>query len=261
MSEPKIADELIRRAAVMLSTSQKVAILTGAGVSAESGVPTFRASDGLWEGHRIEEVATPEGYARNPELVWKFYNARRANVATVQPNAGHVALAELERHFGDNFTVITQNVDGLHQLAGSKNVLEVHGSLRRTRCVHCRNVADQGLIPLSNQPTCDRCGRNVRPDIVWFGEGLPTEVWEGAQIAAMECDTLIVIGTSAVVYPAAGLIAVVKQRARYGPKLAGDVIEINLTPTEATTHADVGIYAPSGQVLPLIVNKFNELKK
>ncbi|WP_157369427.1 NAD-dependent deacylase [Zavarzinella formosa] len=259
MNEQSPAPELIRRAAAMLATSKRVAVLTGAGVSAESGVPTFRASDGLWEGHRIEEVATPEGYARNPELVWTFYNARRANVATVKPNPGHEALATLENHFGDNFTIITQNVDGLHQQAGSKNVLEVHGSLRRTRCVNCGQIADRGLEVLSNRPECQSCGRAVRPDIVWFGETLPPDIWRKAQEAAEECDTLIVVGTSAVVYPAAGLIGMVKRRIEWGSRPAGDVIEVNIQPSEAASHADVGIYAPSGVVLPLIVEKFREL--
>ncbi len=259
MADHPLDPALIRRAAAMLATSERVAVLTGAGVSAESGVPTFRASDGLWEGHRIEDVATPQGYAKNPLLVWQFYNARRANVATVTPNPAHFALAVLEAHFGDRFTVITQNVDGLHQQAGAKNVLEVHGSLRRTRCPNCGDVADRGLETLSDKPECLKCGRAVRPDIVWFGETLPPDIWQKAQEAAEECDTLIVVGTSAVVYPAAGLIGVVKRRSQWGAKLAGDVIEVNLEPTDASAHADVGLYAPAGVVLPLVVEKFKEL--
>jgi len=259
MADHALDPALIRRAAAMLATSKRVAVLTGAGVSAESGVPTFRASDGLWEGHRIQDVATPQGYARDPLLVWQFYNARRANVATVKPNPAHAAIAELESHFGDAFTVITQNVDGLHQQAGAENVLEVHGSLRRTRCPNCGDVADRGLETLPDKPACLKCGRAVRPDIVWFGETLPPHVWGKAQEAAEECDTLVVVGTSAVVYPAAGLIGVVKQRSQWGAKLAGDVIEVNLEPTEASMHADVGLYAPAGVVLPLIVEKFKEL--
>ena len=259
MTESNPSPELIRDAAERLARSKRVAILTGAGVSAESGVPTFRASDGLWEGHRIADVATPEGYARNPGLVWQFYNARRANVAKVRPNPGHAALAELERHFGDSLTLITQNVDGLHQQAGSVNVLEVHGSLRRTRCVNCGAIADRGLEALPDRPDCLSCGRSVRPDIVWFGESLPPDIWEKANQAAEECDTLIVVGTSAVVYPAAGLISVVKSRTRRTARAAGDVIEVNIEPSEAAGLADVGLYAPSGVVLPLVLAKFREL--
>src|SRR5215471_12938101 len=133
-------DHAIRRAADALRSARRVAVLTGAGVSAESGVPTFRASDGLWEGHRIEDVASPDGFRRDPRLVWQFYNGRRANVARVLPNPGHIALATLEGRYGDSFTLVTQNVDGLHQAAGNRNVLEVHGSLYRTRCTECGAV-------------------------------------------------------------------------------------------------------------------------
>ena len=140
-----MTDDDFARAAEWLRHAERVCVLTGAGVSAESGVPTFRASDGLWEGHRIEDVAHPDGFARDPALVWKFYNARRANVKTVKPNPGHFALAKLEERWGDRFTLVTQNVDGLHRDAGSKNLLEIHGSLRRTRCLGCREVKDRGL--------------------------------------------------------------------------------------------------------------------
>lgn len=252
--------ELIRQAAELLVGSRTVAVLTGAGVSAESGVPTFRASDGLWEGHRIQDVATPEGYSRDPKLVWQFYNSRRANVGKVSPNPGHFALAELEKHFGERFALITQNVDGLHQEAGSRQVLEVHGSLRRTRCVNCGDIADRGLETLSDEPKCGKCGRAVRPDIVWFGESLPQDIWRRSLEATEECDTLIVVGTSAVVYPAAGLISLVKRRSELGIKPAGNVIEVNLEPSEAANHADVGLYAPSGVVLPLVLEEFRKLR-
>src|SRR4051812_18621689 len=143
------ADNELDRAAEVLRRAEQVCVLTGAGVSAESGVPTFRASDGLWEGHRIEDVASPFGWERNPKLVWNFYNARRANVKTVQPNPGHHALVKLEQRWGPNFTLVTQNVDGLHRTAGTRNLLEIHGSLYRTRCTECGEVADQGLKPLA----------------------------------------------------------------------------------------------------------------
>src|SRR4051812_19000708 len=145
---PGDLDRAVREAAEALGRATNVAVLTGAGVSAESGVPTFRAADGLWEGHRIEDVASPDGFRRDPKLVWHFYNGRRANVARVQPNPGHGALADLERRFREGFTLVTQNVDGLHQEAGNQNVLEIHGSLRRTRCTECGAVRERGLETL-----------------------------------------------------------------------------------------------------------------
>jgi NAD-dependent deacetylase len=232
-----------------------VCVLTGAGVSAESGVPTFRASDGLWEGHRIEDVATPTGWDRDPKLVWAFYNARRANVRAVTPNPGHHALAQLEDRWGNRFTLVTQNVDGLHRAAGSRNVLEIHGSLHRTRCTGCGEVQDRGLVPLPDLPGC-HCGGLLRPDIVWFHENLPVDVWEAAQLAAHECGVLLVVGTSAVVHPAASLIPIAKRRSTWDHIRRGaTVIEVNLTPTEASALADIGLYGPSGQVLPQLVER------
>ncbi len=244
-------NESLEIAAEALRRATRVAVLTGAGVSAESGVPTFRASDGLWEGHRIEDVATPYGFEKNPGLVWKFYNARRANVKTVQPNAGHRALAAMERHWGENFTIATQNVDGLHQTAGSKRVHEIHGSLRRTRCTDCGIIQDRGLEDLAELPECGPCGGLLRPDIVWFHEALPEDVWWNAQQAAGECDVLLVVGTSAVVYPAASLIPIAKRTKTPGTT----VIECNLTPTEASAMADIGLYGPSGETLPKLCEK------
>lgn len=245
-----MATDDLERAANLLRDAEKVCVLTGAGVSAESGVPTFRASDGLWEGHRIEDVASPDGWHRNPKLVWNFYHARRAKAGSVLPNAGHVALAKMEAHWGENFTLVTQNVDGLHQRAGSKNVLEVHGSLRRTRCTGCDVTTDRGLEALPELPDCPSCGAMLRPDIVWFGEALPQDIWQQAELAAFECDVLLVVGTSAVVYPAAGLISIAKGGGVKHPR--GRVIECNLTRTEASRHADVGLYGPSGETLPAV---------
>lgn len=241
----------IELAATLLAAARRVCVLTGAGVSAESGVPTFRASDGLWEGHRIEEVAHPHGWAANPQLVWDFYHARRAKAGNVTPNPGHIALANLEERLGDGFTLATQNVDGLHQRAGSKRVLELHGSLRRTRCTGCGVIADQGLDPLPAMPTCDACGAVVRPDIVWFGEMLDPIIIRDASRAAAGCDLLLVVGTSAVVYPAAGLVPIARRN-------RAKVIEFNLTRTEASDLADVGVYGPSGQSLPAVMSCLGE---
>lgn len=243
-------------AADAICEAERVCVLTGAGVSAESGVPTFRASDGLWEGHPIEEVATPYGFQRDPQLVWDFYNARRANVRKVHPNPGHHALVHLEEYFEDRiggcFTLVTQNVDGLHREAGSKNVLEIHGSLYRTRCTGCFEVKERGLDRLAKLPHCE-CGAMLRPDIVWFHEALPEDVWEAAQRAASECDVLLVVGTSAVVHPAASLIPIAKRSRTPG----ATVIELNLTPTEASHHADIGLYGPSGEVLPKLLERLD----
>lgn len=242
------------QAAFHLQHAKSVCVLTGAGVSAESGVPTFRAADGLWEGHRIEEVASPQGWRNNPELVWNFYHLRRANVATVKPNPGHFALARMEQHWGrEKFTLVTQNVDGLHREAGNQNLLEVHGSLRRTRCLGCGYVVDRGLEALSGIPECPDCGGTLRPDIVWFGEMLPQDVWQAAELAAYECEVFLVVGTSAVVYPAAGLISIARGGGIKQPP--GIVIECNLTRTEASHHADVGLYGPSGVTLPRLCER------
>ena len=253
---PDELESAVREAVKALSRATRVAVLTGAGVSAESGVPTFRASDGLWEGHRIEDVASPDGFVRDPWLVWQFYNGRRANVGRVQPNPGHVALAGLESRFGSGFTLVTQNVDGLHQVAGTRNVLEVHGSLRRTRCTECGSVRDRGLEALAEMPTCELCAGLLRPDIVWFGEMLPTRVWEQAVEAAESSDVFLVVGTSAVVHPAAGLINLARRAGWLGGQRT-TVIEFNLTRTVASDAADIGLYGPSGQTLPRVVEALN----
>jgi len=238
------ANNRIATAATLLRHARRVAVLTGAGVSAESGVPTFRGSDGLWEGHRIDEVATPMAFRDDPRLVWRFYNLRRANLRTVQPNPGHFALAELEQRFaGEHFTLVTQNVDSLHRRAGSQRVLELHGNLSRTRCMQCHAIEDRGLDELGELPHCPHCNGLLRPDIVWFHEALPAATWEEAALMTSLCDVFLVVGTSAVVYPAAGLIVAAK---RSGAK----VIEINLAETDASYHADVRLTGPSGALLP-----------
>ncbi len=226
-----------------------MAVLTGAGVSAESGVRTFRDAGGLWEGYSPEDVATPEAFARDPALVWRFYHARRAGLRVARPNAGHLALADLEHQCGPgNFTLITQNVDGLHQMAGSQCVLELHGNLRRIRCSRCAYLRDGGLEPLADLPRCPDCDHLLRPDVVWFGEALPQDLWIMAEDAVRVCDCLLVVGTSAVVWPAAGLILLARHQQAH-------VIEINVAQTDASASADVGLYGPSGQLLPAIVER------
>jgi NAD-dependent deacetylase len=252
MHHPIEHDDLeadLAKAAELLRGADRVAILTGAGISAESGLATFRGAGGLWEGHRVEDVATPSAFKRAPKLVWRFYNARRANLATAQPNPGHLALARLEERFdGDRFTLVTQNVDGLHRAAGSRRVCEVHGSLRRVRCTGCGDVTDRGTEPLDELPHCRSCGALLRPDVVWFHEALPADVWAEAAEAARACQCFLVVGTSAIVYPAAELVPLARfNKAR--------VIEVNLTRTPASQYADVTLCGPAGQVLPELVKR------
>jgi NAD-dependent deacetylase len=241
-------EDALDRAAELLGAATEVAVLTGAGVSAESGLATFRGAGGLWEGHRVEDVATPLAFRRDPALVWRFYNARRANLREVRPNPGHQALVSLEDRFGARFTLATQNVDGLHAAAGSRRVLELHGSLRRVRCTQCGRVEDRATEPLPDLPRCAACGALLRPDVVWFDEALPDAEWHEAKRAADRCDCFLVVGTSAVVYPAAGLI----HSARYD---GAKVIEVNLEKTGASAAADVGLYGPSGELLPRLVER------
>jgi NAD-dependent deacetylase len=228
-----------------LKQARSVAVLTGAGVSAESGVPTFRGADGLWKRHRAESLATPEAFARDPKLVWEWYDWRRAVLSGVKPNAGHYALAELEKRT-PNFTLITQNVDGLHEVAGSRNILRVHGSIWILRCLQCGREEEDRRAPLPEIPPRCTCGGMLRPGVVWFGEALPTQVWRAAEAAARSCDLLLVIGTSALVYPAAGLAHLAKSS-------GARIVEINLAETPLSREIDEFLLGPSGELLPRLI--------
>jgi NAD-dependent deacetylase len=244
----------LERAVALLAGAERVAVLTGAGISAESGVPTFRDAGGLWEGHRVEDVATPEAFQRDPTLVWRFYNLRRANMRTIQPNPGHRALVALEQHYGAEwFTLITQNIDGLHAAAGSQGVLELHGNLARVRCTGCGKIENRGWEALADLPHCAGCARLLRPDVVWFHEALPESIWEKAMVDTYRCHCFLVIGTSAVVYPAAGLVNVARAS-------GARVIEVNLQATEVTHKVDVALHGPSGQILPRLVEMLQASK-
>ena len=228
-----------------LKQARSVAVLTGAGVSAESGVPTFRGPDGLWKRHRAERLATPEAFASDPKLVWEWYDWRRSVLSGVKPNAGHYALAELEKRT-PNFTLITQNVDGLHELAGSRNVLRVHGSIWMLRCLECGREQEDRRTPLPEIPPRCACGGMLRPGVVWFGEALPAAVWRAAETAARSCDLLLVIGTSALVYPAAGLAHLAKSS-------GARVVEINVAETPLSREIDEFLLGPSGELLPQLI--------
>lgn len=227
-----------------LRNARRVAVLTGAGISAESGIPTFRDAGGLWEGIRFEDVATPEAFGRNPTRVWEFYEARRRAAAAALPNAGHVALAKLEERF-DDFLLATQNVDGLHRRAGSRNLVELHGTLARRRCPSC-GASVEGLEPLKDLPPPCQCGGRFRPDIVWFGEMLPPAAWSAAEKAAREAQVYLVVGTSAEVYPAAGLALIA---ADGGAKL----FEINPSSTSLSRVFEGVLREPAGVALPRLL--------
>jgi NAD-dependent deacetylase len=228
-----------------LLEARSVAVLTGAGVSAESGVPTFRDANGLWNQYRVQDLATPSAFARDPKLVWDWYNWRRSALSEVKPNPGHYALAELEKRI-PAFTLITQNVDGLHELAGSQNVLRLHGSVWSVRCLACGNEAIDKRIPIPEiPPHCD-CGGLLRPAVVWFGEPLPPKIWKAAEAAARSADLFLVIGTSAVVYPAASLAQLAKSS-------GARVVEINVAETPLTSEIDQFLQGPSGELLPQLI--------
>jgi NAD-dependent deacetylase len=240
---PELPAELIGA----LRRAGRVAALTGAGVSAESGVPTFReAQTGLWTRYRPEDLATPEAFLRNPRLVWEWYAWRRQTVAQAVPNAGHLALAALERRI-PQFTLITQNVDGLHQRAGSRKVIELHGNIGRTKCFAEGTVLESWPQTDEVPPRCPQCGGFLRPDVVWFNEPLPAEALTRAEAEADQCDVFLVIGTSSLVQPAAGLPLTAKR--------AGAIlVEVNPAPTPLTGRADYALRAPSGVVLPALLS-------
>ena len=235
----------IKKASEWIRSAEKVVVLTGAGVSAESGIPTFRGADGLWKKFKATDLATPEAFNRNPKLVWEFYNWRRELISKVKPNRAHYAIADLEK-IKPNFILITQNVDGLHMQAGSKRVLEIHGSIWRVRCTRCEYQAEDRRVPLPKLPLCPSCNSLLRPGVVWFGEALDFEVLEKAFTVSRSCDLMLVIGTSAVVYPAASLSLEAK---RSGAR----VIEINIEETDQTSLLDLSILGKAGEVLPEIL--------
>jgi NAD-dependent deacetylase len=229
----------------LLREARAVVVLTGAGVSAESGVPTFRGPGGLWRSFKPEDLATPEAFARDPRLVWEWYDWRRGLVAAAQPNLGHYALVTLEKR-APEFTLITQNVDGLHARAGSRRSLEVHGSLWRTRCVECREIRDDRRVPLPALPPRCACEGLLRPDIVWFGEALPLDVLREVRKAIESCDLMLVVGTSGLVQPAASFGD--SALARGVP-----MIEVNPDPTPLSAGCAHVLRGLAGDILPKLL--------
>jgi NAD-dependent deacetylase len=235
-----------------LRHAQRVVVMSGAGVSAESGVPTFRdAQKGLWAKYDPTELASPEAFRRNPALVWQWYRSRFNGLKNIQPNPGHYALAQLAERV-PHFTLITQNVDGLHQAAGSKGVLALHGDIRRTKCfAHNHPFGGWPPEPVDDgmpdtPPPCPQCGSPLRPDVVWFGESLPAETLQAAAEAAQRADVYFTIGTSSMVYPAAGLTTAVLEAGAV-------VVEINPNPTPLTPYVTYALSGASGEILPALL--------
>lgn len=234
-----------------LRAARSIAALTGAGVSAESGLATFRdAQTGLWARFDPRELATPSAFARNPKLVWDWYAWRRERVAAAQPNLGHLALAVLENWIAD-FALITQNVDGLHQRAGSRNVIELHGNIGRVKCSREDTLVERWEAPAGEVPRCATCGAFLRPDVVWFEEMLPAGALAAAEAAARRCELLLVIGTSAEVHPAASLPVLAREHGAL-------VIEINPDATPLSASADFVLRHPSGTALPALLAVYQD---
>lgn len=229
----------------LLPAARAVAVLTGAGISAESGVPTFRGAGGLWKTFRAEDLATPEAFANDPRLVWEWYDWRRRKIAAARPNLGHYALVTLEKRTPD-LTLITQNVDGLHPLAGSRNLLEIHGNLWRTRCLSCHDVRENREPQLARLPPRCACEGLLRPDVVWFGEPLPYDLLKRAIRAVEGCDLMLVVGTSGLVQPAASMADAALDRGI-------PVVEINLDPTPLSDRATYLLRGKAGDILPKLI--------
>jgi len=228
---------------------KKIVFVTGAGISQESGIPTFRGKDGLWRNYDAMKLATIDAFYDNPKLIWEWYNERRKNIFAAQPNSGHKAIAELEKF--TKVVVLTQNIDGLHQKAGSSEVLELHGSIIKIKCTVC-DFRDEIMTEFSEIPPLCECGNILRPDVVWFGESLPQDVWQKAMIFASKCDLMIIAGTSLVVSPANTLPIYAKQNNAI-------LIEINPENTEMSSEMDLVIRNTSAITLPELVSVFSKI--
>ena len=234
-----------------LKSARSILFFTGAGISAESGIETFRGKGGLWNKMSPQELASMDGFMRNPDLVWEWYQYRRKIVRDTGPNPGHAAIVEFETHF-DNVTVVTQNVDNLHRRAGSTNILEVHGNIERNFCMDCRTFYGiDEFLDVDEAPKCQKCGGRIRPDVVWFGEMLPQNIFAEAERKARLSDVCFIVGTSAVVYPAAYIPISAKEGGSY-------LVEINVEPTDITNSVDCSLMGQSGEILPHLLDFFVE---
>lgn len=231
--------------AQLLAATERLVVLTGAGISVESGIPTFRGPQGLWRTFRPEELATPQAFHRDPQLVWEWYDWRRGKIAQARPNPGHEALVRFEARLPD-FILLTQNVDGLHRLAGSRRLLEIHGNIWEVRCLDCGRVQEDRRVPLPIPPHCERCGGLLRPNVVWFGEPLNPDILRQAEAALVRSQVVLVVGTSAVVQPAASMALWARQS---GAKIA----EINPDATPLTSHCDFALTGAAGEILPRLL--------
>ena len=231
-----ISDRLVK--------SQKIVFVTGAGISQESGIPTFRGKDGLWRKYDPMKLATIDAFYEDPKLVWEWYEERRSNILNAKPNPGHVTIAELEKY--RKVSVLTQNIDGLHQRAGSKNVYELHGSIITIKCTVC-DFKDKITSSFSTLPPMCKCGNMLRPDVVWFGEALPKDTWESAIVEASTCDAMIIVGTSLAVSPANLLPVYAKQN-------GATMIEVNIEKTQMSSQMDMSLQEPAAKALPEILD-------
>ncbi len=231
-----------------IKSIKKVVFVTGSGISQESGIPTFRGKDGLWRNHDAMKLATIDAFYDNSKLVWEWYNERRANISAAQPNSGHKAIAELEKYI--KVVVLTQNIDGLHQKAGSSDVLELHGSIIKIKCSVC-DYKEEMVSEISEIPPLCKCGNVLRPDVVWFGESLPQDVWQKAMVLASQCDLMVIVGTSLVVSPANTLPIYAKQN-------NATLIEINPENTEMSSEMDLVIRNTGAISLPEFVSLFKK---
>jgi NAD-dependent deacetylase len=234
-----------------LKTAKSVVFFSGAGISAESGIPTFRGKDGIWNKLRPEELANFNAFMRNPKMVWEWYNYRKSIVHQSKPNPGHLAIVEFEKYF-EQVVVVTQNVDNLHRRAGSKTVYELHGNIERNFCIKCKRKYNEELDFKDGIPKCS-CGGLIRPNVVWFGEFLPADQFQLSEQAARNCDVFFIVGTSAVVYPAASLVHVGKSNGAF-------LVEVNIEETEASSIANVSLLGECGKILPQIVERMKLLR-
>lgn len=236
----KIPEQVIQK----ILSARSVVFFTGAGISAESGIPIFRGKDGIWNKLKPEELANFGAFLRNPDLVWEWYNHRKQIIHESKPNAAHYAIARMQEYFNE-VIVVTQNIDNLHRRAGSKIIYELHGNIERNYCVKCRTFYNEELAFEGKAPVC-KCGGLIRPDVVWFGEYLPQDLFTASEEAANNCDVFFIVGTSAVVYPAASLVYTARKSGAF-------LIEVNIEETEISRNVNESLIGKAGEILPQIV--------